>query len=41
MNYIEKIDKEVPGIEVVIVGDGDAYSDMKQKADEANEKLKR
>lgn len=38
---IEKIDKEIPGVEVVIVGDGDAYSDMKKKADEANEKLKR
>lgn len=38
---IEKIDKAVPGIEVVIVGDGDAFADMKAAADSANERLGR
>lgn len=41
---IEKIsvlDKAVPGIEIIIVGDGDCYKDMKEKADAANELLGR
>lgn len=38
---IEKINRAVPGVEVVIVGDGDAYPKMKEKADEANKRLGR
>ena len=38
---IEKIDKEVPGVEFVIVGDGDAFEEMQSKADAANKKLGR
>ncbi len=38
---IEKIDKAVPGVEVIIVGGGDCYDDMCQKAEEANKTLGR
>lgn len=38
---IDKINEKVPGIEVVIVGDGDAYPQMKAEADMANERLGR
>lgn len=38
---IEKINAAVPGVEVIIVGDGDSYAEMKQKADEANKRLGR
>lgn len=38
---IDKIDSAVPGIEVVIVGDGGAFADMKAAAEEANKKLGR
>ena len=37
----EKINAAVPGVEVVIVGDGDSFPDMKAAADAANEKLGR
>jgi len=38
---IEKINAAVPGIEVVIVGDGDSFPDMKAAAEAANKKLGR
>jgi len=38
---IRKLDAAVPGIEVVIVGDGDAFSDMQKMADDANALLGR
>ena len=38
---IAKLDKAVPGIEVIIVGDGDCYADMKEKAKKANDALGR
>ncbi len=38
---IQKLDKAVPGIQVIIVGGGDCYDDMKQKAEEANASLGR
>ncbi len=38
---IEKINDAVPGVEAVIVGDGDSYAEMKAAADEANKKLGR
>lgn len=38
---IQKLDSAVPGIQVIIVGGGDCYEDMKQKADEANRVLGR
>ncbi len=41
VDKIAELDKAVPGIEVIIVGDGDCYKDMKAKADEANAKLGR
>ena len=38
---IEKIDKAVPGVEVIIVGGGDCLEDMTQKAEAANKRLGR
>lgn len=38
---IDKINNAVPGVEVIIVGDGDCYSDMKAAADRANKRLGR
>ncbi len=35
------IDKAVPGVELIIVGDGDCYADMKQKAEDMNKQLGR
>lgn len=38
---IEKIDKAVPGVEVIIVGGGDCLADMTEKAEAANKRLGR
>lgn len=38
---IKKLDEAVPGIEVIIVGGGDCYDDMNQKAQMANASLGR
>ncbi len=38
---IPALDKAIPGIEIIIVGDGDCYNDMKEKADAANARLGR
>lgn len=38
---IKKLDNAVPGIEVIIVGGGDCYEDMRKKADIANATLGR
>lgn len=35
------IDQAVPGVELIIVGDGAQYTDMKQKAEEMNKKMGR
>lgn len=38
---IQKLDDAVPGIEVIIVGDGACFEDMRRKAEYANAKLNR
>ncbi len=38
---IKKLNDAIPGIQVIIVGGGDCYDDMKQKADKANALLGR
>ena len=38
---IRDLNEAVPGIEILIVGDGDCYKDMKEKADAANTALGR